>query len=202
MAFRSTYDFAEVNHEPFTCADVISEQRGNDQNKRTHPLQPGSSAAPATATCPEALAAAIAAVMGPLMPKNPALSAPQDMCRTERTELYALAASKEAAVRQEGVIAAAAQNKFMLDLLKQVQEGDKALTTAAGQTALGCTRGRSRSRPRRSRSRTRRRSRCRSRSRRSDRRRKSRSRDWDQDQRRPRPVGQWEWVDQHWKWVE
>ena len=48
IAFRSTCDFAEVNHVPFTCADMISEQRGNDQNKPTHPLQPGSSAAPAT----------------------------------------------------------------------------------------------------------------------------------------------------------
>ena len=56
---------------------------------------------------------------------NPALSAPLDMFRTERTELYILATSKEAAARQEAVIAAATQNKFMLDLLKQVQEGDK-----------------------------------------------------------------------------
>jgi hypothetical protein len=50
--------------------------------------------------------AAIAAAMGGLMPNlNPALSAPLDMFRTERTELYILATSKEAAARQEAVIA-------------------------------------------------------------------------------------------------
>ena len=107
-----------------------------------------------TPLCAEALATAIAVAMCPLLQKpatpvvnsGPVMSVPLVAWRTERNELHAESAAREAALREQALAAATAQNKFVLDMLKLVQEGDKALTTATAQSSLGRTRSRSRSR--------------------------------------------------------
>ena len=131
--------------------------------------------------------------------------------QTERTKIEAAGATREKELRNQSVADRTAQDKFVLDLLKQVQAGDKGVANASQRNEPSEYRARSPpgSRRRRHNSRSqsrssRRRSRSQSRSRRSSRsgRRCSSSRDRNKHEQRPDLSGGWAWVEPgHWEWV-
>ena len=132
---------------------------------------------------------------------NPLLASALASFQTERAKNEAASAAREKELRNQSVADRTAHDKFVLDMLKQVQAGDKGVANASKRSrepSQDRARSPPGSRSRRHRSRSRSRSRRRSRSGR----RCSRSRDRNKNEQRPALSGSWAWVEPgHWEWV-